>query len=201
MTTRIEGRPYDDLLVQKGRTGFPSIVMLDEDGEALAIGGARTIEGFEDTLAQAEQMLALAAKAKAGDAAAAKEVFLKRLEWLAIPFADATATLAKLELDDAEQAQAGSWLLQLEMNDARLTKDQQEGLRKLLRIRSEGRLPDDPRIAATFWRMVSVGAERQKDAAAFALYVDYLRAQAEKEPRMKSTLAAAEKKLAALQEG
>ena len=123
---------------------------------------------------------------------------MKRLEWLALPFADAKAMAAKLEFDAEEKAKVETALVSLELNDARLTKDQKEGLRKLLAIREEGRLPAREPILANYWRMVAAGAEKQKDAAAFGLYVEYLRTQVEKQPRMKPALDRAEATLAAM---
>jgi hypothetical protein len=198
ITNQIEGHPHDDLLVRKGRTGFPSFVFMDADGEMLALGGARTVEGFEKSLAEAQEMAALAAKAKAGDADADRTVFLKRLSWHGVPFEAAKARVAALKLDEAEAKQAASALLTLELNDARLTPDKKAGLAKLMKIHAEGRVPTDPRASAGYWRMVAMGAEREKDVAAYTKYVEYLRAASADEPRMKTQLDRAEAVLAAM---
>lgn len=180
--------------------GFPSFVVLDEDGELLAAVEKRTVEGFEAAVAAAKELKALDDAGKAGDAAATKTVLLKRIGWQAVPHAAASAALAKLDLTDEERTAATRSMLGIEMNEARLCTDKAEGLKRLLKIHSEGRLVDDPRIAGTFWRYLSVGAETLKHAEAYGLYVEYLRGQVEKNPRMKTALDAAEQKLAAMKQ-
>ena len=198
VTTRIEGRPYDDLLVRKGRTGFPSFVMMDANGEALAIGGARTVAAFTESVEAAQSMQALAAAGEVGDGEARKAVFLQRLEWLAIPFADAKAQAERLDLTDAERAGIVAPMLALELNDARLDPDRDSGLAKLVKIHAEDRIGEDARVAGTFWRYLAMGAEMQKDADVYALYVEYLRGQVEANPRMQASLDRAQKTLEAM---
>ena len=84
VTTRIEGRPYDKLLSEKGGTGFPTLMFLDAEGRQLMKHvGPRTPSGFEDSLEEVEEFLELVAEAEGGDAKAAAEVLIRqlRLEW------------------------------------------------------------------------------------------------------------------------
>jgi hypothetical protein len=180
--------------------GFPSFVVLDEDGEMLAKVEARSVEGFEKALAAAQELRTLDLAGRGGDAGAAKSVLLKRIGWQAMPLATATEQLAKFELSEEERSTATRSLLGIELAEARLCEDKSEGLKRLLRILDEGRLVDDATVSGTFWRYLAVGAEQQKDAAAFARYVEYLKAQVAKNPRMQGQLDAAEKKLAALKQ-
>jgi hypothetical protein len=199
VTTHLDGHPYDDLLLRKGQGGFPSFVVMDEDGELLAVVEKRSVEGFQAALDSATEFAKVAAAARAGDKQAQKTVFLRRLHWLAVPFEQAKDTLAKLELSDAERKDAAAPLQMIELYDARLCADRKQGLATLMRIHTENRLVDDPQVQNTYWRYLQMGAEQLGNAAAYGVYVEHLRGMAEKQPRMKAMLEQAEKKLAAMQ--
>ncbi|MFO1050751.1 MAG: hypothetical protein U1F36_00885 [Planctomycetota bacterium] len=198
VTTHLDGHPYDDLLLRKGQAGFPSFVVMDEDGELLAVVEDRSVDGFEHAVTQATEFASTVRAAKEGKQDARKEVFRKRVEWMALPLDQAKAEFKALELTDAERKALEVPLQMIEIYDARLTADRAQGLAKLLRIHKEGRLLDDPRVTNTYWRYLAVGAEQLRDADAYAVYVEYLRGMVEKQPRMKASLEQAEKKLATL---
>lgn len=204
ITNQIAGHPDDDLLVRKGRSGFPSFVMMDADGEVLAIGGqgpnGRKVEGFEATVATAQELHALAEKGKAGDAAAQKEVLLKRIGWGAMPFADAAKAVKALKLSDEEMAAVKGPLLTMEINSARMEKDPKQGIKILRKIQEEGRAPTDASTSNRFWLQLSRLAETAKDAETYAMYVEHLKGTVEAQPRMAQALARAEQTLAKMRE-
>ncbi len=101
ITTRIEGRPYDDLLGEKGGRGFPSLMFLDASGELLGEHqGPRTVEGLTKSLAsvqkKAKELAALRAKAEGGDRTAKLRLLIMDLDNGAVTFADAGPLVEEL---------------------------------------------------------------------------------------------------------
>lgn len=172
--------------------GFPSFVVLDSDGELVAVAGKRSVEAFRETV---DAGAAFAAIAKQTDAESKKKVLMQRIDWQAVPFAQAKAAVAELELGDEERASVAKKLFNLELMDSRLNPDKAAGLRRLVSILDEKRLPDDKQVAANFWRYLSTGAQQLGDADAFARYVEYLEKEVEANPRAQAMLERAKKTL------
>jgi len=74
--TKIEERPYDDLLLKKGFGGFPTLAFMDAEGEVLAQPTDRSVQAFvacREALAVVDDV---SARAAAGDAEAQAELLL-----------------------------------------------------------------------------------------------------------------------------
>lgn len=172
--------------------GFPSFVVLDSDGELVAVASNRSVDGFRATVEAGEQF---AAMAKATDADSKKKVLMQRIDWQAMPFAQAKAAVAALELGADEKASVANKLFNLELMDTRLNPDKQAGLRHLVSMLDENRVPTDAQAASTFWRYLASGAQQLGDATAFGHYVAYLEKEVETNPRAQAMLERAKKTL------
>ncbi|MBK8979676.1 MAG: hypothetical protein IPM29_27570 [Planctomycetes bacterium] len=105
MTTHIPGRPYDDLLRQKGFGGFPTLCVMDADGEVLyqLPGSDRSIEGFYAAVDRTERLLRARKAVETGEPGARNKLLLLLLDMGQVGFDDALAQAKELTLDPDEQ--------------------------------------------------------------------------------------------------
>lgn len=115
--TKIEGRPYDDLLRTYEYRGFPSMAILDADGAKQYEGFPRDVYGMTTILGSVGDYLSMQAEIDAGKEVDAKAWFLARLYMGEVDLSTAGDELAKHELSDAERARAEGHLFALEMAD------------------------------------------------------------------------------------
>lgn len=108
ITTQVKGDKHPDLLRQKGGLGPPYVAMLDARGSVVGkLKESRDVAGFTAMAAKAAvcaaELSTLATAAAAGDVAARRQLFVRRLELGAYAtMDDATADLAGF--DDADRA-------------------------------------------------------------------------------------------------
>lgn len=116
LTTQVDGDPHQDLLRDKGGTGFPFLAFLDEQGKVLAKPSERTVAGFRKVLDQLQRIQNLAAQAKT-DPKAAAELLLAQLQLGSVPYAEAQQRKAALtEVPSELQPQLDQALLDLEFS-------------------------------------------------------------------------------------
>lgn len=101
ITSRIEGRAYDDLLSEKGGRGFPTLMFLEASGESLGEHqGPRTVEGLTKTLGsvqkKAKEFATLRSKAEGGDRTAKAKLLVLELDNGAVSLGDATKAVEEL---------------------------------------------------------------------------------------------------------
>lgn len=168
-TSRCDDEKYDRLLQEKGFTGFPSLCFMDDEGNVIAKQGARTVDGFEATLAKVQEYVAVKQKAAKGGAEAEKALFLAQLDLDMLKPDELKAKADKLSLSDADKALVAQKLtdaevaaLQREVSSRKLPND--EFAAKLLEIAKQGRRPSESQ-ARQFWNGVLTAAAAQKDAA------------------------------------
>ena len=77
--TKIEGRKNDDLLRTYGFSGFPSMAILDADGEAITKRVPRDLFSMQNIVAAAPDYVKLKAAEQAGEAVDGKAWFMARL--------------------------------------------------------------------------------------------------------------------------
>ena len=161
---------------EKGGGGFPYIAMLDASGDVLGVhNGARSVEGFQETVDKTATFVALREKAEAGDEKAKVEVFLAQLD-MSMTHDKAVATLAEVKklaafgeiVDDAKMAEISQKLVNLEVNDvvSEIKTGSEEEMAtaagKLLAIKEAGKSPDG-QAAFAFWQILLGHAQRQGD--------------------------------------
>ena len=113
VTTRIEGRENEDLLQRKGGSGFPYFAVLDPQGGLIAQHqGARTVEGFRETIGKGREFMDLAAKAASGDEQAIIGFAIREAQLGRIDYAEVQQRTAGLTLTPEQQAQLKSVMAQ-----------------------------------------------------------------------------------------
>ncbi|MEE2887604.1 MAG: hypothetical protein VX951_09255 [Planctomycetota bacterium] len=81
VTSRVEGRKQDSLLREIGGRGFPTIVVMNEDGEILARPSQRSVVGFKAAVAKAAVARVQMIESKRRDpVGASAQEFLRKLE-------------------------------------------------------------------------------------------------------------------------
>lgn len=181
ITSRVSTDPHQDLLQKKGGNGFPYIVILDDSGNVVAKhAGARTIEGFEKSLAKANEFFALKAKAEGGDADAAIEVFLAQVEMGHFKPAEAREKAKALKGLTAEQAEkVAEMATELEiaeiMSSARSQADLPGIGKKLAALAAEGKVSKNEQTNVNFWNVISMHAMEAKDAKLLGQAIEELK--------------------------
>lgn len=220
VTTHVKTDPDQDLLGEKGGNGFPYLCILDSEGRVLAQHeGARTAEGFGETMKTAQEFADLRKKAEGGDAAAQAEVFDKDLELNNLKAADAKAAIAKMkDLSDEKKKAYESKIVGLEVQDIMMEfnkaaqdiaqgdkaagkKVQAAAGRKFIEMKKAGHVPEDEQHMQPFWIFIMEAAEEAKDAA---LYEEALKPLKEKfgaNPQAKKFFEERDATLAKLKEG
>ncbi|MHC4340064.1 MAG: hypothetical protein ACYSX0_07630 [Planctomycetota bacterium] len=194
ITTRIEGRKYDDLLTQKGGRGWPSVLAMDADGNVVGQhSGPRTVDGFARTMRQAAEFVDLKAKAVAGDRKARIDctLALARMGQLTRPKLE--AAIGKLGVLSAEDKRAyQSVLADLMMDEIQRTAVGE----RFLEMERKGLVPTDPSKRATFFYAIWNNADFKGDIELMERSLRELKATWGGEPRYVTFLQGLERRLA-----
>lgn len=174
VTTHIEGHPYDELLREKGGTGFPTLMFLDAFGRTiLKHDGARSVRGFEGSLDQVHAFLTLMQRAEAGDADAATTVLLRQLELEWFDYEEALQRYEALEKVSAREKDAFERLLiDTEVRSLAEAAGSDPAKRRAAGERfyemwKEKRVPDSSGRLYVFWSLIADYAEGAKDKKLF----------------------------------
>jgi hypothetical protein len=170
-TSHVDDEPYPKLLQEKGFGGFPSLCFMDAEGNVLfkQPGNERSVAAFEKSLPLAVENMgrrkALVDKAKAGDAAAQKELFLEDLKSGQLTAAQIKEGAKKVTLSKEEQAQVDQTLTDFEVKEilmgARGT-DQAKAAGQIAAMAKQGRRPTKA-LALNFWSLALTHAATAKD--------------------------------------
>lgn len=172
VTSHVYTDEYHDLFSERGGLAWPYLAFLDQDGHVLAQhDGPNTVEGLEESAGRAREMARLAAKARTGDAEAAREVFLARLRMEALSFEEALASFEQLgdELSGDQWAAVQQLLVNKELTEemGRLQREHGSAFMRELPARAAeflraGKMPTN-RLARHFFAAVLRHAEREDD--------------------------------------
>jgi hypothetical protein len=109
VTSRIEGRKNDELFFDYDGREFPTLMLLDAEGEVLARRtSGLTVEGFKALGGKAYRYLDLKKKADAGDEGAAIDAALLACDLDALDFYDLEEQLEGKKLSDAQKKSFGA---------------------------------------------------------------------------------------------
>lgn len=171
-TSRVDGEPYPTLLQDKGFTGFPTLCFMDAEGSVLLKQGyeaeQQSVPGFEKSLGQAIEKGArrkeLTAKAKAGDVAAQKELFLEDLRLGQLNAEQIKDGAKKITLSKEEQAQVDETLADLEIRTIQRTHrgDTARINEQIAALAKAGKRPSKAGTV-NFWTMALTHAATAKD--------------------------------------
>jgi len=176
VTTRIDDRPNDGLLIDKGGTGFPTLMYLDENGTVLGRPGGRDVESFDTGLVTATETVNnikdLKKRIAAGDKAAANELFIIEMNLGKYDLAELKEKAKGLKkLTKEQKAELAGYMLNLRVEDVLKTAGRtEESLaaagKKLMAIKAEGKLPTGDTLGS-FWFVLMGYAEAEKNADLF----------------------------------
>lgn len=209
ITTRVEGDPHQDLLQEKGGTGFPYLVYLDAEGNVLGRHqGERTVAGFRESGGKAREFLELKKKAEGGDKAAGFDCLIARMEMGLVEEDEIERKVQALgELTPEQHARLDPLLV-----DARVRgilkgmnpKDQKAVLdvgKRFLEMKQAGKVPSGEKESLSFWNITLAHAERERDAATYEEALEALKRRFGSSPRNKAFFDKAEKKLQEMKAG
>ncbi|MEO0477993.1 MAG: hypothetical protein AAF196_00795 [Planctomycetota bacterium] len=113
--TKIEGREHDTLLRDYGFLGFPSMAILDAEGEKLFDQIPRSVSDIQGVVTSIEEYFELKAKKEAGETVDERRWFLARLNMGELAFESARKELEALEFDETSLVSIESRLFALKM--------------------------------------------------------------------------------------
>lgn len=204
-TSRVESDPHQSLLGEKGGSGFPYLVFMDEKGNVIAKhAAARNVEGFKTTMGRADEFLALQKKAASGDKDAKVELFLQQLELRHFKLDEARAKRQELgQVPEETSKKIDGLLLGLEVSQIvgkiQDRKDIAKAGKPLAEMFEAGRIPEGS-DARMFWNVLLAYAEETKDIPLFEKLIARLEKDAGDNPRSKAMVEAAKKRLEKLRE-
>jgi hypothetical protein len=156
------------LLKEKGGTGFPYLVFMDEEGEVLTRQGDRSVAGFEQTLGTLESWQKAKAAAARGDANAKVELLIAEMALGKLELADAdkqVAALGKKTKEQIERIRALRPNLELKELMAQARELGRDGLaERVLTMKQEKRIPTGDQ-EANFWMQILQAGSAKQDAS------------------------------------
>jgi hypothetical protein len=171
--TRIEGRDDDALLSDYGFSGFPSLGLLDSEGEMVTKAIGRDLYSMQAVSAAAPAYYRIKPKVDAGEGYDKAAWFMARLGMGELKLADVKKEVPGLKLNDKQQKAADTQIFMLELDDL-----MQKLRSRALEMDAAGdvvygyytkgrRLPAGAALASFFDQMLVKGASKAKDADAF----------------------------------
>jgi hypothetical protein len=171
--TRIEGREDDALLSDYGFRGFPSLALLDSEGEMVTKEIGRDLYSMQAVSAAAPLYNKIKPKVDAGEDYDKAAWFMARLGMGELKLADVQKEIPNLKLSEQQQKSAETQILMLELDDL-----MQKLRSRALEMDAAGdlvygyymkgrRLPAGAALASFFDQMLVKGASKAKDAEAF----------------------------------
>lgn len=172
VTSRVTGEPHANLLRDKGFSAFPTLCLLSPDGDVLATvleAEDRTVPAFTALHARARTVFDLRGKARRGDKAAAKDLFLAELDLDLLTLAQAQERAAALTLSEAEKAHVAARQTDLEVRDL-LARSRDLGTAKVEAAIAEmaraGRRPTEATAESFWWTTLTFAANKHDPALA-----------------------------------
>jgi hypothetical protein len=196
VTTMIEGRKGDKLLMRIGGMAFPHVAVMDVDGTVVREHSqAPTVEAFKQTGAAGYQRLEMRKKAAAGDRDAILELALSRAQAGQITSRRLEREVARAgELTPAEQQRCHRTLTALRFDEAKIFAQGAWFARML----AKGLVPEGDERQTAFFLEILKWAEFQEDAAAYERALKEMRRMHGKDERVAEFFEMADRKLAEL---
>ena len=172
--THIEGRKHDRLLAQKGFRGFPSIAVLDANGDVIAKElKSRDVAGFEGLAQAATGFLELKKKAAGGDREAQIDFAIARtslghidyedLQEILEPFGKLTTEQQKQVMGFEANEKVGKVLAPYRRMRANKEETAEIG-EKFAELYKASLIPTDGKLSGQFWNYLSTYAQTSGNA-------------------------------------
>ena len=196
VTSLIEGRKDDTLLLRMGKESWPAVLILDEYGGILADHrSAPTVEAFRATAAPALRRFELRKKALEGDRDAAYAYAMERAERDQMTSRELRREMERLApLSEKEQERFKAALTELLLGEAELFAQAEW----FARMEKEGLVPDGLEGKLNFYIHLLGWAEFREDPAEMERILGILKELVKGQPGVEGFFAKAEAKLADL---
>jgi hypothetical protein len=164
----VDDEPYPRLLGQKGGTGFPTVMFMDETGTPLARPSARSVKAFNETFEVLDGWRTLKTKFESGDQSVAGDLLVAELNLGQIDFPEAALRrqalqgLSRREARDLDELLAASESGHI----LKTSRELQEAGPKLLEMKEAERIPTG-KAGEQFFRTILQYASAMGDAKLF----------------------------------
>lgn len=188
VTTRIEGRAHEGLLMEKGFRGFPSLAFMDAEGEVIGKPAERNAAGFDSTLTALTNYQALAKRVADGEEGLDAELLLVE-QALGKVEGDEFATRAKAleNVTKVQQAQIDQVLIDnevLQLAGSARGGGLEAAAKRFIEMLESKKMPgDSPRIRGAFWQTLANYATEQGDGELLRKAADGIRKDLASNPR------------------
>ncbi|MBK8099817.1 MAG: thioredoxin family protein [Planctomycetes bacterium] len=176
VTSRVDGEPHGNLLRDKGFAAFPTLCLLSPEGDVLATileAEQRTVPAFNALHARARTVFDLRGKAKGGDRAAAKDLFLAELDLDLLTIGQVQERAAAVSLNEPEKVHVAARLTDLEVREL-LARSRDLGTAKVEALIAEmaraGRRPTAATAESFWWTTLTYAANKRDAALAQSAY-------------------------------
>ena len=172
VTSYVAHAPYARLLIDKGGTVFPTIMILDENGEVLfkQADSERTVGAFRDMHDTVRSWLSLKARTNAGEKDRETKLFLAELKLNKLGFDVARVRRRELKnLTEQQDDEISRRMINLEFDwiiSSPGGNIPEEITRKLIQMKGAGRIPTGP-SARKFWTNLLEHGRVSRDADLF----------------------------------
>lgn len=171
--TKIEGRENDELLRTYGFRGFPSLALLDPNGDAIMKNLARDVHSMASAVKAAADYAELKAKVDAGEEVDQGRWLLARLGLNKLELEPAMSEFASLDLEGEQRQEAIHHLVQLELGQL-MSKAREGGdgakaaqQRVLVMFHEDWKPPEGSSVQSFYDSLLIEAAKEQEDEAAF----------------------------------
>ncbi|PIE25024.1 MAG: hypothetical protein CSA62_01610 [Planctomycetota bacterium] len=181
--TRIQGRKEDDLLSKYGFRGFPSLALLDANGEMITKKVSRDLPSMKAIVHSAAKYAKLKAQVDAGEDVDKAEWLMARMGMGMLSVEEAKEAMAEIELSDAQADKMDTMLLALEIESmlqaarSRSPEAKSHPAKIYKMWKSNRRLPKGHGLEAFYMSMLFQEAEKQNDAEAWTAAFPFIERQ------------------------
>ena len=164
----MDDEPYPRLLGQKGGTGFPTLVWMDETGAVLVKQGGRTVDAFNTTFEVLDGWRTMKAKFAAGDESVAGDLLVAELNLGRIDFPEAARRRQSLQGLNRREARDLDELLAASESEhiLKTSRELAEAGPKLLEMKEAERIPTG-KAGEQFFRSILQYASAMGNAKLF----------------------------------
>ena len=175
ISSRVPNEPNGCLFAEKGGNAFPTLMVLDEEGNVLARQcGERSLRVVRDVVAEGQAFASLIKRASSGDAETKYECLVKQIQYG--HFTPDVARGKVKELGNLSADRKGWFesqiisrecsMILLDIRKACDTDGQFKAARKFVEMKKSGHVPSDSNVFP-FWEWIMAIARQDKDVALF----------------------------------
>ena len=209
-TARIEGHPSDALSKKYSIRGFPTLMLLDADGNKVATPAGRSIDAFDSSLGNLRELDSLRERESNGEAGLAASILLAELRLGSVDLEQGTKSRESLVKPkkvrksqwESDLAEIDALLFNLKLadlfqNTGRDEESQAALSEELYAMAKNGKFASGD-MAARYWSVVMGAAKKNKDKKIFGQGYETLYEMYKDNPRATEYLAGIKTELDAM---